>query len=258
MKEERISKILPGWLSSGATVPSIIKEIKGLGSATESLLPLKAETEKLRSGGVSHGDVNDGTERRRARGLDLSTLGPSNKGVDARNERDNLERKGQQKGLAESERKLIEKAKIYDRLMEGQTVHAEDDERYEVDFLLKKKSSSHKRKRGPEEEEDWRRPIDTTGLALGSGAMMSEDTARERERRAWEEGQGGERERRERNQRKVFKEDVRMIHEEVEEERDRAERIKSRKDEEKGAKLELAKRKILQEKLAKLKGGGKG
>ena len=76
-----------GWLAGRATgVPQKIKEITGVSRTTA--LDLKAQTERVKvlSQGIKDGTVDPGERRRR--GIDLSSLGPSNAGVREREERD--------------------------------------------------------------------------------------------------------------------------------------------------------------------------
>ena len=78
-----------GWLASRQSgVPQKIKSIEGVSRTT--VLDLKAQTEKVKvlSQGIKDGTVDPGERRRR--GIDLSTLGPSNAGVREREERDRL------------------------------------------------------------------------------------------------------------------------------------------------------------------------
>ena len=75
-----------GWLASRQSgIPQKVKTIEGVSHT--SVLDLKAQTERVK--GIAQG-VKDGTiepGERRKRGIDLS-LGPSNSGVRARDERD--------------------------------------------------------------------------------------------------------------------------------------------------------------------------
>eukprot|EP00775_Hariotina_reticulata_P005840 gene5840-6081_t len=157
------------------------------------------EQARLRSeGGV---DITDKHIRRKA-GIDVSSI--RNPGVEAREARDKqLQLKSTGEGperLAESSTALQRKAQLYDRMVRGEGLDDDDHDKYEVEFW--RKGPSHQQEEAA--EDDWLSnsrqqgtslddrfqdtAVDTVGLAVGgSGAMMTHDVARERERRQWEE-----------------------------------------------------------------------
>jgi len=76
-----------GWLASRQSgIPQKVKTIGGV--STASCLDLKAQKERVKgiAQGVKEGTIEPG--ERRKRGIDLSSLGPSNSGVRDRDERD--------------------------------------------------------------------------------------------------------------------------------------------------------------------------
>ncbi|KAG2439278.1 hypothetical protein HXX76_004639 [Chlamydomonas incerta] len=182
-----------------------------------------------------------------------------NAGVEERDRRDKLEVKTTADRVGECYAALERKAQLYEKLARGEL--DDEGEQYEVDFLRKGGADDE----GPGGEGPGGRrggdPVDSMLQAVsGTGAMMTADMARERERRDWERDQ--ERvmadEQAEERRRKQ-KEALLYLGEQTREERQRAEAVKVRKEEAVRSKREELKAKFLKEQVAKkLAGAGTG
>lgn len=189
-REESPEREHLGWRASSAVPAKKHKLIEGVSG--KGVVELQAqlyrtqEHARLRAEGLV--DVKDKHVRRKA-GIDVASI--KNPGVEAREARDKqLQLKTTGSGaerLAESSAALQRKAQLYERLARGED--DDEQERYEVEFW--RKGPSHQQE---EQEQDWLRhsrqcePVDTSAAAVaGSGGMMSEDMARELQRREWEE-----------------------------------------------------------------------
>ncbi|KAG1679089.1 hypothetical protein FOA52_000444 [Chlamydomonas sp. UWO 241] len=254
-------RLVPGWMGSSSAIPQKAHEIEGV--SAQSALALKAAALQAKEAAAARrdGGVDVGAERgaRRARGLDVSALGPSNPGVRDRDERDRLELKKTGHGddrLSELQAALAKKARTYEMLQDGR-MH-DDEGRYEVDFLRqgvehlrqrKYRSGSDSDGGGPGPSGRGRQAPDSAGAALGgSGRMMSADMERERERRAWEAGQDARRG--DDEARRTHKEDIRDIHDDAVEGRERAAAARRAREE----RQEGLKESILQAQLRELLG----
>ena len=100
--------------------------------------------------------------------------------------------------MTESAAALERKAALYDRLAAGNPGNEDDFERYEVDFLMKGAPGGGDNSGigGGGNRIEKRGEIDTVEAAVytETGALVSEDMAREQERRKWEREAGEARE----------------------------------------------------------------
>ncbi|EFJ51105.1 hypothetical protein VOLCADRAFT_88415 [Volvox carteri f. nagariensis] len=246
--EERVGNL--GWLASSGALPRKKQDIEGVSGS--SILELQAqlyraqENAKLRSSGVELPD-------RRTSGLNVAALMKGrNAGVEERDKKDRLEVKSTADRIGECYAALERKAQLYEKLARGEV--EDDEDQYEVDFLRKGEEGPSGRSRSDG-------PLDSMLEAVsGSGGMLSADMQRERDRRAWEREQDQaladeEAEARRRKQ----KEELLSLGQQTREERQRAEALKTRKEEAERLRREELKHKFLREQLAKKLGaGGKG
>jgi len=224
-------------------------------------------------------DGGAGDDKETRRKGPLGVMEKKNVGVEARDQRDQLHAKSADR-TTECYAALERKAALYNKLARGDMDDTGDT--YEVDFLNKgewKEGTQENRGASrPEARSSWLaldeeqagqpapgrgggREVDTTGLALGGSAgMMSEDMAREAERRRWEE------EERSRiaaaedadARKRVFKENVMEVAKETRLERERAADLKRLREQQEHQQVDQLKQAFLKKAAAKMLAAKKG
>ncbi|KAL4440396.1 hypothetical protein ABPG75_003397 [Micractinium tetrahymenae] len=189
-----------GWLASSGVQPKKRREIEGVGAS--SLVAMQAQVFKAQQQAalVREGKLDPEEIRARRKGSVAALLERKNAGVAQRDARDRQEIKANLDRLSESRAALERKAALYERLARGKV--EDDDEKYEVDFLMKGGASGDG---GGDGSSVWGGgggatgsggggggwgggELDTAGLAAQAetGGLEHADMARERERRSWE------------------------------------------------------------------------
>ncbi|KAF6149588.1 hypothetical protein GIB67_011197 [Kingdonia uniflora] len=127
-----------GWLTESSIMPKKHKPIVGVGPS--SILQLKAQLYKTQEEAKKAKDLNPDIEFHHAKtktnALLHDVFSHKNSGVDSRAHRDKLELKAEKDG-SNSYAALEKKAELYDKLARGELPDEEEKEKYCVDFFSK-------------------------------------------------------------------------------------------------------------------------
>lgn len=125
-----------GWLTESALFPKKQKAIEGVGAS--SIVELRAQLYRTQEEAKRAKEAAPDADLHRARRKPLpnDSFSHKNAGVDARDHRDKLHLKSIKDGSA-SYAALEKKAELYSKLVRGELLDEEEEEKYCVDFLSK-------------------------------------------------------------------------------------------------------------------------
>lgn len=190
-----------GWLASSGVQPKKRREIEGVGASSLVAMQAQVFRAQQQAAMVREGKLDPEEIRARRKGSVAALLDRKNAGVSQRDARDRQDVKTASDRLGESRAALERKAALYERLARGEV--DDEDDKYEVDFVMKGGSGDGGRG-GGDGRTVWGgdggggrgggrggSEVDTTGLAVQTetGGLVHGDMVRERERRAWEQEQ---------------------------------------------------------------------